>query len=362
MPRSPVIQTKPKQADVARLAGVSKATVSQVLNNNSAFSIPQETRQRILDAVTQLGYVPNSLARSLRTQKTYTIASVIPDIANPFYPTFERGIQDVAEANNYDLVVYNTDGVEAKERRYLNALLQGRVDGVIGVFFHLKAEDLALLIERNVAVVLLDEPQDTGSTPVDRVFVDNIKAARAATEYLIGQGHQRIAMLSGQHETLSGRVAGYRQALEADGFEPQILEAGDFTEACGYSGMLELLKAATRPSAVFAANDVMAMGALVALRERGVRVPEDIVLMGFDDIPASRILTPALTTVSQFPEHLGRRAAQLLFDRLSGRTTGPGRLEELPFELIVRQSTAGPTSGPTSGSTSAQDVERRGWR
>ena len=127
-----MVQTKPKQADVARLAGVSQATVSQVLNNNLAFSIPEETRQRVLDAVIQLGFVPNGLARSLRTQKTYTIASVIPDIANPFYPTFERGIQDVAEANGYDLVVYNTDGVEAKERRCLNALLQGRVDGVIG--------------------------------------------------------------------------------------------------------------------------------------------------------------------------------------------------------------------------------------
>lgn len=331
---------KPKQVDVARVAGVSQATVSQVLSAKSDFSVPLDTRQRIFDAVTQLGYVPNELARSLRTQRTYTIASVIPDIANPFYPTFERGVQDIAEAHNYDVIVYNTDGIEAKERRCLDALLRGRVDGVIGVFFHLARADLERLTERDVALVLLDQPRGANSTPVDHVFVDNVKAASAATTYLLERGHKRVAMLTGQHETLSGRVDGYRQALAARDprLEPIIHEAGDFTESCGYNGMLELLSRTPRPSAVFAANDVMAMGALVAMREHGVKVPEEIALIGFDDIPAARILTPSLTTVSQFPQHLGRRAAELLMDRLESSKPSPPRHVELPFELIVRES------------------------
>src|SRR3954447_3471703 len=145
----------PTQADVARLAGVSQTTVSQVLNNMT-IAVPAETRQRIRAAIEQLGYVPDRTARSLRTRKTYTVASIIPDITNPFYPAVERGIQDVAERHGYDLIVYNTDGSAEKERQYLHSLQQRRVDGVVGVFFHLNARDLRPLLERNVSVARLE--------------------------------------------------------------------------------------------------------------------------------------------------------------------------------------------------------------
>ena len=331
---------KPKQSDVARLAGVSQTTVSQVLNNAAAFSVPQETRQRVIDAVTQLRYVPNGVARSLRTQKTSTIASVIPDIANPFYPALERGVQDVAEARGYDLIVYNTDGQADKERRCLESLLRGRVDGVIGVFFHLSSAELQRLRAGGIAAVLLDEPGVHPDLGYDRVYVDNAKAARAAVTYLLERGHTRISMLSGPQGTLVSRAEGYVQALRAHpgAAEPHIIGTPDFTEDCGYVGMQRALAASPRPDAVFAANDLLAMGALRALREAGVRVPQDMALMGFDDIPVARLLTPALSTVSQFQEGLGRRAAELLFERLEGRAPEQGRDEEMPFELMVRES------------------------
>jgi len=332
---------KPKQADVARLAGVSQATVSQVLNNTSSFSVPIETRQRIQDAVKRIGYVPNDLARSLRTRRTQTLASVIPDISNPFYPALERGIQNVADAHGFDLIVYNTDGALEKEKRCLQSLLRGRVDGVIGVFFHLGPQDLRVLSEHNLAVVVLYEAELEPNSSFDRVFVDNVKAARAGVEHLLERGHRRICMLSGPHGTLTNRVEGYLQALRAHSpaLEPHIVEAQDFTEACGYTAMQEVLAGAERFSAVFAANDLMAMGALSALREAGLKVPQDVALMGFDDIPASRLLTPALSTVTQFQEGMGRQAAQLLLERLSGSVTAAGRAVEMPFEVVVRDST-----------------------
>lgn len=332
---------KPKQDDVARLAGVSQATVSQVLNNTSSFSVPLETRERIQAAAKHIGYVPNDLARSLRTRRTQTLASVIPDIANPFYPALERGIQNVADAHGFDLIVYNTDGALEKEKRCLQSLLRGRIDGVIGVFFHLNFEDLRLLSEHNLAVVILYEGAVEPESTFDRVFVDNVKAARAAVGHLLERGHRRIVMLTGPHSTLMGRVEGYLQALREHPSElkPHIVETPDFTEACGYSAMQRVLEDAERPSAVFAANDLMAMGALLALREAGLKVPEDMALMGFDDIPASRLLTPPLSTVTQFQEQMGRRAAQLLFERLEGGVAQLGRTVEMPFEVIVREST-----------------------
>ena len=146
------------QADVARAAGVSQAMVSYVLNQSTQVTVPDETRQRVLDAMQKLGYVPNRAARSLRTSKTFTIGCVIPDIANPFYPAFVRGVQDVVDRNGYDLVMYNTDGLAEREKKAVRALLQGRVDGVIGVFFHSSARELALLLEQQIPVVRLEAP------------------------------------------------------------------------------------------------------------------------------------------------------------------------------------------------------------
>lgn len=332
---------RPTQADVARIAGVSQAMVSYVLNDNPAVSISAETRRRILEAVASLGYVPNAPARSLRTNRTYTIASIIPDVTNPFYPALERGIQDVADQHDYDLIIYNTDGLSQREEKCLRSVQQGRVDGIIGVFFHTSASDLISLLDRNIAVVRLEaSPKKTGERPLDNVYVDNIKAAKAGVLYLLQKGYKRIGMLTGGIGPGQPRLFGYREAHAELGqkVDERLVFETDFTEAGGQTGMQALLGGEILPDAVFAANDMMAMGALVALRDAGYRVPEDIAVMGFDNIPTAKLVSPPLTTVGQSQNQMGRRAAEMLFERLNGQSTLPGRCEELPFELIVRES------------------------
>lgn len=332
---------RPTQADVARLASVSQAMVSYVVNNTPSVSIPDETRLRVLNAIQTLGYVPHSAARSLRTRKSYTVAGIIPDITNPFYPAFERGIQDVANVHGYDLITCNTDGIAANEHKYLRLAQQGRVDGFVAVFFHLTAIHLRPLLERGIAIVRLEPTRKrVGPLPLDNIYVDNITAARTATSFLIERGHRRVAMLAGQSGPQHSRVRGYRQALRDHRLpvDDAVIIGSGFQEDDGYGAMSELLNRSPRPTAVFAANDLIAMGALRAIRDAALRVPDDIAIVGFDDIPAARLVTPPLTTISQFPKQLGRRAAEMLFERLDGTVSGGGRCELAPHELIVRES------------------------
>ncbi len=331
---------RPTQSDVARLARVSQPVVSYVLSGNPLAPVGSETRQRVLAAIDQLGYVPDATARSLRTRKTFTIAGIIPDITNPFYPAFERGIQDIVEREGHVLIAYNTDGDREKEARCVRSAL-GRVDGIIGVFFHLTADDLRPLLERRVALVRLEPSiQETGPLPLDNLYVDNAAAAREIVTYLIERGHRRIGMIVGRGGPRQPRFLGYRQALREYGIavDPALVRETDFDDGGGYEAMRELLRTAAAPSAVFAANDLIAMGALIALREARVEVPDEIAIAGFDDIPAARLVQPPLTTIAQFPERLGRRAAEMLFDRLAGRAPAGGRCDVMPYELVVRKS------------------------
>ncbi|MBK8023070.1 MAG: LacI family DNA-binding transcriptional regulator [Chloroflexi bacterium] len=336
------MQRPPTQHDVARLAGVSRTTVSYVLNGSDASAIPDETRQRILDAAAQLGYTPNRVAQSLRTQKTRTIAGIIEDITNPFHPAFERGIQEVAEANGYDLIMYNTDGAIDKERKALSSVLEGRADGVIGSFYHMQIADFLPLLTRGIAVVRLNGIDALADTdyPLDTLFLDNTAAARMAVEFLIEAGHRRIAMLAGTSPPRQDRLRGYRQALEQHGiiYDETLVEANDFSVAEGKRGMAVLLTRIPRPTAVFAASDLLAMGAMLSIQQAGLRIPQEIAVVGFDDIFAAELVSPPLTTVAQFQDQMGRRAAEMLFERLSGRVTAPGRRENMPYQLIVRGS------------------------
>lgn len=329
------------QADVARAAGVSQAMVSYVLNESKNISVPDETKQRILDAMQELGYVPNRAARSLRTSKTSTIGCVIPDIANPFYPAFVRGIQDVVDNNGYDLVMYNTDGLAPKEEKAIRSLRQARVDGVVGVFFHSNARNLAALLEHQVAVVRLEATaKRLGELPLDNIYVDNIVASQHAVAYLVQRGYQRIAMLTNEPGPGQPRVVGFRAALAECGRNAPdfYVQIGAFTVEGGAEGMQRLLALAPPPDAVFAANDLMAIGAMMACKAHGLRVPEDVAVMGFDDIPTDQIVSPALTTVSQFQNNLGRKSAELLFERIEGKAPPAGRNVEMPFEIVVRGS------------------------
>lgn len=329
------------QADVARLAGVSQPTVSQVLNNNTLIAVPAETRQRVLEAIDSLGYVPDRTAQSLRTRKAYTLATVIPDITNPFYPAFQRGIQDIVDQHGYDLIMFNSDGLAEKEQKYLRSLQHNRVDGVIGVFFHVKAEQLRVLVDQEIAVVRLEAmSHDTGVLPIDNVFVDHAAAARTAVEYLLAKGHTRIGMIAGQTGPRQARLRGWQQALTEHHIpvDNTLVVYSEFTEQGGYHAMHTLLTHVPRPTAIFAANDLLAIGALRALREAKLAVPNDVAVVGFDDIPAAQLVTPALTTVTQFTHRLGQRAAEMAFERLNNTAPAHGRSEEMPYELVVRET------------------------
>jgi LacI family transcriptional regulator len=336
---------RPTQADVARAAGVSQAVVSYVLNDNRSISLSPETRQRVHDAIAQLHYVPNMAARSLRSQRTFTIAASIPDITTPYYPTFIRGIQDVAQSHGYDVLAYNTDGEREIELQALDAARRGRADGIILPPFHLTLDDLLPILSDGTPITLLGRMQtDERATqfPLDTVYVPGEAAAREVVNYLIARGHTHIGMISGLIATppREERVRGYRRALAEHHLplEETLIRGGDFTEDGGYAAMRELIALHPRPTAVFAANDLMAMGALLACREAGIRVPEELALAGFDNIPAARLVHPTLTTLDQQANQSGRRAAELLLSRLSGAYAGPNRSESLGFELIVRES------------------------
>lgn len=315
--------------------------VSYVLNENTNVTMPDGTRQRILNAMETLGYIPNRAARSLRTSKTFTIGCVIPDIANPFYPEFVRGIQDVIDRKGHDLILYNTDGLASREENAIRSLLQGRVDGVIGVFFRIRARDLAILIEQQVAVVRLESiAKPAGAMALDNIYVDNVAASRHAVDYLVQRGYRRIAMLTDQLGPGAPRVVGYRTALAGHGrpVPDTYVQVGAFTVEGGAAAMQHLLELAEPPDAVFAANDLMAIGAIMACTARELDVPGNVAVMGFDDILIGRIMSPALTTVSQYQSQLGKRAAEMLFERIEGMAPIGGRSVEMPFEVVIRES------------------------
>ncbi|MDB5541764.1 MAG: transcriptional regulator, LacI family [Devosia sp.] len=321
------------------MAGVSQATVSMVLSGGSP-AIPVETWERITRAAQELGYVPNRFAQALRTNRTMTIACIVPDIANPFYPTLMRGIQSVTDGLNYDVIAVNTDGVAERERHFLEWSRQGRVDGVIGVFFTLRAKDFKPLVDAGVPVVRIESSKKRGGDiAVDDIFVDSHAAAYAATNYLIARGHRRIAMVAGRGGPQSVRVEGYRAALAEAGGTTHVVIEEEFNEIGGLRAAEAVLASGYAPTAIFAANDLMAIGVMQALRDRGIDIPREIAVVGFDDISASRLVTPSLTTIAQFQGDMGVKAAQILMERLRGSRPGAGSALEMPFSLIERGST-----------------------
>jgi LacI family transcriptional regulator len=327
------------QKDVAKAAGVSQATVSMVLSGGGG-SIPAETWAKITKAAKDLGYVPNRFAQALKTSRSMTIACIVPDITNPFYPSLIRGIQSIADGLNYDVIAVNTDGVPERERHFLDWARQGRVDGVIGVFFTLRAVDFSPLLEAGVPVVRIESSRKRGGDiPIDDIFVDSRAAAEAVTEYLIAQGRKRIALVAGRGGPQAHRIEGYRAALARHGYPEHVVIDDAFSEVGGTRAANAILAGDFQPTAIFAANDLMAIGVMQALRERGIDIPKQIAVAGFDDISAAKLVTPTLTTVAQFQWSMGERAAQTLMDRLRGVKTGAGTAVEMPFDLIQRGST-----------------------
>ncbi|MGH7005037.1 MAG: substrate-binding domain-containing protein, partial [Alphaproteobacteria bacterium] len=228
---------------------------------------------------------------------------------------------------------------EERERHYLNWARQGRVDGVVGVFFTLRATDFEPLLVAGVPVVRIESAKKRGGhLPLDDIFVDSQAAAFAVTRHLIAKGHKAIGMIAGKGGPQSVRIDGYALAMREAGLTLNVVIEEAFSEEGGLRAAQQLIGAAERPTAIFAANDLMAIGVMQAARERGLNIPSDLAVIGFDDISAAKLVTPALTTVAQFQYEMGKRAAQILMDRLNGSRTEPGTASEMPFRLIERDS------------------------
>ena len=338
--------------DVARHAQVAQSTVSRVLSrgreydggNDTAFkvAISEDTARRVQDSIRELGYYPNLAARSLRGQKTQMIALMIADIANPYYHQMVRRIQDIAHLHKYDVLISNTDHLHENEHHFIEGIIRRPVDGVILVPYHLSVVDIDALIRRTgVSVVALGQHLDSDS--IDTVYADDGTATYEAVSWLIKEkGHRHIAFVGVSH-TAPGerRKSGYMQAMQEAGLlvAHGYIVDGDFSLESGEGAMNKLMDLARPPTAVFACNDLMALGCLAVARARGKRVPSEVAVIGFDNIPEATRHQPSLTTVAQFPNEMGECLANALFERIGGLETETARRYNVPCKLIVRDST-----------------------
>jgi LacI family transcriptional regulator len=335
--------TMPTIQDVARLAGVSHSTVSRVLNQN-ATSIPisEETRQKILSAVEELGYQPNMIARSLRTQRSQMIAVMIGDISNAFYHPIVRAVQDMADQHDYDVLISNSDHIYEHEQRFLETVLRRPVDGIIMAPHCLTSDELDKFIRRSrIPIVALGAQVE--HPMVDVVGGTSQPATYEAVKWLIHErGHQRIGFISTLDNMPPGpsRLRGYQRAMDEAGLpvEPGFVQHAEFTIEGGRHAMQAILALEHPPTAIFAANAPMAIGAILTARRAGYSVPGDFSIMGFDDIPEATIISPTLTTVSRDLPKIGRQLAEILFERIDGHFTGTGRFFQSEWKLTIRES------------------------
>lgn len=332
----------PTMYDVAKRAGVSQPTVSRVLNqNDTSVPISDETRQRVLEAVEALGYRPNVVARSLRTQRTQMIALLIADISNGFYHPLVRAVQDIAREHDFEVLISSSDHRYENEKHFCEIVSRRSVDGVIMVPYHLTSEDLGRFLHENKApITVLGEHIDHEN--IDVVYVNDERACYEATRWMITErGYTRFGFVGVEDDLPPGprRFRGFLRSLHEHGLElePRFLVKGDFTMEGGARVVQKLVNLDELPRALFVLNDLMAIGVILALQEAGYRVPEDIAVMGFDNIPEAAIVRPALTTIAQDSRDLGRMLAEALFSRLENPLM-PRRLLEGTYQLIVRDS------------------------
>ena len=325
-------------SDVAKRAGVAPVTVSRVINNAPNVSV--STREKVQQAIEELGYVPSGAAQSLRSKRTRSLALLVPDITNAFWTTVARGVEDAAQSHDYSILLCNTDESTVKQQRYLDVVISQRVDGVIIAPYDSNAQNLTKLHHHNIPTVVIDRHIE--GWEVDTVVGDSISGARALVQHLISLGHKRIALISGpaKASTSLDRVAGYRIALSEAGVpvDSCLIKYGEFRAASGEQLTLEVLDGDLEPTAIFAANNVIAMGVVDALAKRGLRVPQDIALVCFDDLPNTSHFFPFLTVAVQPAYDMGVNAAQLLLSRLGAEVSLQPRHVVLPTRLIIRHS------------------------
>jgi LacI family transcriptional regulator len=325
--------------DVARLAGVSSMTVSRVINESERVS--PATRQRVEQAIAELGYVPSRLARGLIRQRTGTIALIVPDVANPFFTLIVRGAEDVARRAGYRIILCDTRSDLTIEREVIEEMIAHRVEGMaIAPVSDRSQGHLRRLSGFGAQFVLID--RTVPGVECDVVVGDNVGGARRLVEHLISLGHRRIGFIveSDEVSTARDRGEGYAQALSGAGLplDPSLIVRATVDPQGGFEGMSRLLALEDPPTAVFTVNNLVALGAIESVRSSDLEVPDDIALVCFDDIEYASRLYPFLTVMAQPAETLGTLGTQLLLERIEGRASGQPRKVVLPAQFIVRRS------------------------
>ncbi len=322
---------------VAEKAEVSVNTASRAINNRPDINL--ETKKRVLQIAKELGYIRNAAAVALRTKKTGTIGVVIADNSNPFYAEVLNGIEVAAREKNYHIILANTQRDYRKEEEAINLLRAKRVDGLLIAPVQDRDDDIKKLIEANIPFVIVG--RDFENIEVDAVYNDEVKGGFLATEYLIKKGHKRIALIDGflYKSTTKGRLEGYKKALNKYkiSLDESLISVGDINIENGYERTKQMLEKELNFTAIFAYNDMMAFGSMQAIKEKGLRIPEDIGLVGYDDIPFSSLMNPALTTIKLKKQELGVESVKLLFSRINGGRKKTKKVM-LDVELQIRKS------------------------
>jgi LacI family transcriptional regulator len=323
-------------AHVASRAGVSPTTVSHVLSGKRVVSAA--TRRTVMDAIGDLGYRPNYVARGLRTRQSHMLAVVVPDITNPFYAVLTRGLADAVDAAGYGTYVCNTDGRHDRERKFFEDVMDRGADGIVFASGETASEITFGPADYDTPIVCIGDHLD--HPLCDAVIPDDEAGSQAAAAFLAKRGYQRIGMIQGPPKYGGERTAGFRSAMRAAKRKvpAKLLVRGDWTRKGGYRAMKTLMALPDPPDAVFCANDLMAIGALDVAHELGLEVPADLAIIGFDDVDAATIVWPTLTTVRNPAYEAGSTAGDLLLGRMSGRYSGEGRTVVLPCPLVTRGS------------------------
>lgn len=321
--------------EIARLANVSSATVSKIINGKDKY-ISEETRQRVLEIIEREGYIPNGIAKSLKMKRTKTIGIIVPDVMNLFFSEVAKGAEDSAEKKGYSVILCNSDNSKTKEEKYINILQEKMVDGII--LTASEGEARKYLKRCNTPMVLVDRNLDLDK-PIGRIIVDNVEGTYKATNYLIEKGCKSIGFISSEevNKLAKERLLGYKKALEENGIEidPKRIFLKSFSVETGYEGVDYLLKD-TSVDSICCGNDLIAIGAIQRLKEKGIRVPEDVKIIGFDDISISKYVDPPLTTVRQPIYKLGEEAVNILVAIIEKKDTEMTKI--LETEIVERKS------------------------
>ena len=323
--------------DVAKMANVSVATVSRVLNNSD--SVTDKTREKVLHAIQELNYQPNLLGRNLRRSETRMILILLPTISNTFYSKVVKGMEDTGHRNGYNVMICTTNSEKQREEIYLNILKNKLADGVIFLAPEIDAQELSK-IGKSFPVVQCCEYKENADVP--SVSIDNEAAAYHAVQYLISSGHRRIGMISSNSTFISTvhRENGYKKAIQEAGIEwnPNLIVYGNYGFRSGLNKTRQLLDMEDRPTAIFAISDMMAIGAIRAAQEKGLRVPDDVAVIGFDNVSFLSMIVPKLTTIAQPQYEMGAAAMDILLQRIKNETVQVQHIR-MGYELIVRDST-----------------------